>query len=169
MKDFLQGKWLGHSLHAALVHLPIALWPAAFVFDLLSNFGVGGNAMVKTSFYAIVLGFFVALLAAPAGLADWLDIKPEHPARKIGWYHMILNLAGVLLWGSNLLLRLNVYREATAVAFLPTVLSFIGTLVLLVSGYLGGMMVYHHGISVARVSKEKWRRLAEASGANVSS
>jgi hypothetical protein len=29
-------------------------------------------------------------------------------------------------------------------------------------------MIYDHGISVARTSKEKWRKMAEASGSNVS-
>jgi hypothetical protein len=38
---------------------------------------------------------------------------------------------------------------------------------LAVSGYLGGLMVYDHGISVARQSKAKWRQLAEAGRARV--
>ena len=29
LKDLLQGKWLGHPLHPALVHVPTGLWPAA--------------------------------------------------------------------------------------------------------------------------------------------
>src|SRR5437667_9812970 len=75
LKDFLQGKWLGHPLHPALVHVPLGSFTAALLFDVLSRVGVGGNAMVQTSFYCIAVGVIVALLAAPAGLADWLDIK----------------------------------------------------------------------------------------------
>jgi hypothetical protein len=36
-----------------------------------------------------------------------------------------------------------------------------------VSGYLGGRMIYDHGISIARLSKDKWRSIAEAGGANL--
>jgi hypothetical protein len=43
----------------------------------------------------------------------------------------------------------------------------IGTVVLIGSAYLGGLMVYDYGIGVARHSKEKWREVAEAAGANV--
>ena len=42
-----------------------------------------------------------------------------------------------------------------------------GTLILIGSAYLGGRMVYEYGISVARMSKKEWRKLAEAGGANL--
>jgi hypothetical protein len=50
---------------------------------------------------------------------------------------------------------------------LPLSLSVVGTLILVVSGYLGGRMVYHYGIGIARLSKGRWRRVAERGGANV--
>jgi hypothetical protein len=33
--DFLKGKWLRHPLHPILVHVPMAIWPSALIFDLL--------------------------------------------------------------------------------------------------------------------------------------
>jgi uncharacterized membrane protein len=47
--DFLKGKWLGHPLHPILVHIPMALWPASLIFDLLSGSATGGNVMVPTT------------------------------------------------------------------------------------------------------------------------
>jgi uncharacterized membrane protein len=35
IKSFLQGKWLGHPLHPALVHIPVGAWTAALIFDLI--------------------------------------------------------------------------------------------------------------------------------------
>jgi hypothetical protein len=29
--DFLKGKWLGHSLHPILAHVPMAMWPGALI------------------------------------------------------------------------------------------------------------------------------------------
>jgi uncharacterized membrane protein len=167
MREFLQGKWLGHPLHPFLAHLPTALWPAALVFDILSNLGVGGNAMVQTAFYAILLGLLAALAAAPAGFADWLDIKPDKPARRIGLYHMGINLTVVVLQVVNAILRWGEVGTAASVGALPLALSAVSTAALLVSGYLGGLMIYDYGINVARLSKGKWREIAREGGARL--
>ena len=165
--DFLKGNWLKHPLHPLIVHVPMATWPGALIFDLLSQWQIGGNAMVRLSFYAIIFGLVASLLAVPTGLLDWTGIKKEKPAWKIGLYHMSLNLIVALLFAINLGLRLHTFREATKVEGAPLLLSAIGTLLLVASAYLGGMMVYEYGISVARMSKKKWRKIAEAGGANV--
>ena len=165
--DFLKGKWLKHPLHPIIVHVPMATWPGALIFDLLSQWQFGGNAMVRLSFYAIIFGLVALLLAVPTGLLDWTGIKKEKPAWKIGLYHMSLNLIVALLFAINLGLRLHTFREATKVERAPLLLSAIGTFLLVASAYLGGMMVYEYGISVARMSMKKWRKIAEAGGANV--
>lgn len=167
MKAFLQGRWLGHPLHVLLVHIPTAAWPAALVFDVLALLGIGGQAMVRTSFYAILLGLVVALAAVPAGLADWLDIKPDRPARKLGVYHLTLNLVIWALWALNLAWRWSLPETADSVPLGAVALSVLANGLLLISGYLGGRMVYDNGISVARVSKKRWRRVAEAGRARL--
>src|SRR5881394_2421968 len=163
--DFLKGKWLKPPLHPILVHVPMAMWPSALIFDLLSRWN--GNAMVRLSFYAIAFGLIASLLAVPTGVVDWSGIKKEKPAWKIGLYHMILNLLVGLLFAINLGLRVQTFREATTVAGAPLLLSIVGTALLIGSAYLGGMMTYTYGISVARMSKDKWRKIAEAGGANL--
>jgi len=165
--NFLKGTWLGHPLHPILVHVPMAMWPGALIFDLLSQWQIGGNAMVRLSFCAIVFGLAASLLAVPTGLLDWSGIKKEKPAWKIGLYHMILNLVVALLFAINLGLRVQTFREASRISGTPLLLSIIGTALLIASAYLGGRMVYEYGISVARMSKKKWREIAEAGGANL--
>lgn len=167
MKDFLQGKWLKHPLHPILVHLPTGLWPAALVFDLIARFGGGGNAFAQASFYAILLGLISAAAAIPAGLADWWDIKPDKPARKLGLYHMALNLTITAIQIVSLILRLGTLSIAVTVGRLPLALSALATALLFMSGYLGGLMVYDQGISIARLSKKRWREVAKKGGAIV--
>jgi len=166
MIDFLQGKWLKHPLHPALVHVPTALWPSAFVFDLLSQFRAE-NAFVQLAFYAILMGLIFALMAILTGYADWMDIKPEKPAWKLGLYHMILNVIVVILWCINLALRARGIQTDASVPPGLVGLSAVTTLLLLVSGYFGGRMIYAYGISVARLSKKKWRKIAQDGGAAV--
>ncbi|HJR80372.1 MAG TPA: DUF2231 domain-containing protein [Anaerolineales bacterium] len=166
MVDFLQGKWLKHPLHPALVHVPTALWPSAFAFDLFSQFRAE-NAFVQLAFYAILLGLIFALMAIPTGYADWTDIKPEKPAWKLGLYHMILNAIVSILWGISLALRVRGLQTASSVSLGLLGLSALATVLLLVSGYLGGRMIYAYGINVARLSKKKWRTIAQDGGAAV--
>ena len=36
-RDFLYGTWLGHSLHAAVITVPVGSWSATMVFDLIGE------------------------------------------------------------------------------------------------------------------------------------
>lgn len=166
MIEFLQGKWLRHPLHPALVHIPTALWPSAFLLDVISQFRAE-NTLVQLSFYAMLLGLIVALLAIPTGYADWTDIRPEKPAWKLGLYHMILNGIVSILWGANLVLRVQSVQTDAYIPLGLVALSGVATVLLLISGYLGGRMIYAYGINVARISKEKWRKIAQDGGAAV--
>lgn len=167
LADILKGKWLKHPLHPIFVHIPVGLWPAALLFDLLSYGGIGGNALVQLSFCCIAFGLLVSSLAVVTGFIDWLEIKQEKPAWKIGVYHMAINGLVIVLFAANLGLRIGTFRQDSTVGPVPLTLSAVAVLFLVVSTYLGGMMVYDHGISVARMSKQKWRRIAEAGGANL--
>jgi uncharacterized membrane protein len=165
VKDFLQGKWLGHPLHPALVHVPVGLWLGAFLCDLLT-FTAGGNVFVQLSFYAMALGTAAALVAIPPGWADWSGIKREKPAWKLGLIHMLLNVAATLVWAGNLAVRWPHFQEATQVRLLELLLSAVGTLLLLVGAWYGKRMVFDQGTSVARQSKEELReRAAQAKSA----
>ena len=168
MKNFLQGNWLGHPLHSAVAHLPLALWTTALVFDLLSLTGGGNNIFVQTSFYAILIGLLAALLVIPTGLAEWLDIKPDWPAWRLSLWHLGLNVVASIVWLINAGLRLGTFQTAISVSGLPLILSVLATAVVLTAGYLGGRMVYDHGVAVVRTAAEKkWRPIAQRSGAHI--
>jgi uncharacterized membrane protein len=153
--------------HTIVVHVPMATWTFALVFDLFSLAGVGGNAMVRLSFFSIALGLAGALLAVPTGVLDWGGVKKEKPAWKLGLYHMGINLVVTILFAINLGVRFSTWKLAEKVSLLGVALSAIGTLLLIGGAYLGGLMIYEHGVSVARRSKEKWRRIAEQGHASV--
>jgi uncharacterized membrane protein/nitrite reductase/ring-hydroxylating ferredoxin subunit len=149
LKAFLQGKPFRHPLHPALVHFPIGLFILSLILDLASYLGDSSNHLVRASFYAMALGFGIGLLAILAGLADRSDIRLDHPARKTVNIHMTLNLIAMGLFGLNLLLRAR-QLELSQTALMIMLLSFAGVAIILVSGYLGGTMVYDNGIGVGR-------------------
>jgi uncharacterized membrane protein len=165
--EILQGKWLGHPLHPALVHLPIGAWFSACVLDVIAMAGAQNSGLARLALYFVGAGLALALLAVPTGIADWSEIKKEKPAWKLGLYHMIANAIAALIWCGNFGLRLHTLDAAQPITGPILVTSLAGTLVLFVSGYLGKLMVFDHGISVARESKKKWRAIAERGGARL--
>ena len=169
MKFFLQGRPFGHPLHPLLVHFPVGLFVMSLLLDL-STFLLGsGNAGVRGAFYSMAGGVIMALLAAVAGLADWSDIRADHPAKKPATTHLWLNVTAVLLYILNLLLRWGELGDTTTDA-IPLVLSLAGVGILSFSGYLGGTIVYDDGIGVGRHRRktelpDATVRLSEANGA----
>ncbi|MEW6160991.1 MAG: DUF2231 domain-containing protein [Verrucomicrobiota bacterium] len=163
----LKGEWLGHPLHPIFVHIPVALWPISTVCDLLSLLEAGSNLLVRLAFFCVLFALLVGALAIPTGLVDWSGIKKEKPAWKIGLYHLSLNLTVWLMFAISLGLRIPTFWHASKVESAPLWLGIAANLVLMISTYLGGLMVFDHGISVARHSKHYWRKQAEAGQANV--
>lgn len=164
--EILQGKWLGHPLHPALVHLPVGGWIVACGLDLAGAAGFGGEGAERLALWCVGAALAGALLAVAPGVADWSQIKKEKPAWKLGLYHMLLTLLSALVWALNFGLRFSTHGEQGVP--LPVLLtSCLGTALLFAGAYLGKLMVYDHGIGVARQSKKKWRELAARGGANL--
>src|SRR4051812_14538077 len=141
LKALLQGKPIRHPLHPALIHFPIGLFLLSLLLDLGSFLAGDGGWLVRASFYSIAFGVITALLAAVPGFVDYFAIRADHPAKKIGTYHMLLNLAVVILYLVNLGVRYG-QLDAAHVPTVPFLLSLGSMGMLTVSGYLGGMMVY---------------------------
>ena len=131
----------GHPIHPMLVAVPIGLWLFSFVCDLVFAFLGGGDNWRMVALYTLVGGIVGALAAAIPGLIDLLSL--ERALRRIAVAHMSVNLTVVALYVSNAWLRLSGASETTTL-----VLSAVAVAALVVSGWLGGKMVYEHGVAV---------------------
>lgn len=149
MKDALEGKPLKHPVHTMLVHFPIALFSLSFLLDLGSLLWPDKAHFVRAAFYTLVFGVVCALIAAVPGLVDYTDIRSDHPAKKTATLHMVLNFVAVGLYGISIGMRYGALDESKT-PLAPLVLSFAGIALISFSGYLGGVLVYDHGIGVGR-------------------
>jgi uncharacterized membrane protein len=132
-----------HPLHPMLIPFPIALWIFSFICDLIVAFRWGGALWSDMAFVAMAGGLIGALVAAIPGYLDYRSLAvPE--TQRIGRWHMIINLSIVIVFAVNLLLRINGEAGAT----LPLLLSLIGVVMLGIAGWLGGELVYVHGVAV---------------------
>ena len=133
----------GHPIHPMLVTLPIGLWVFSFVCDLAYAFGSGAPAWATVALYTMAGGIVGALLAAVPGFIDLLSLPPE--PRKTALIHMTINLTIVVLYIINFWLR-----SRTADGPGPYIgLSLLAIILLVVSGWLGGKMVFVLGVGVS--------------------
>ena len=133
----------GHPIHPMLVAIPIGLWIFSLVCDLAYAFGTGNNDWRLVTFYTLAGGIVGALLAALPGFIDMLSLP--FPVKRTALIHMAINLTVVALYAVNLWLRLQDAGHGTVLT-----LSIVGIGLLVISGWLGGKMVYEEGVAVGR-------------------
>jgi uncharacterized membrane protein len=93
-------------------------------------------------------------VAAVPGYLDYRSLTALSAAQRIGHWHMVLNLSIAVLFTINLWLRVG--SEASAV--LPVILSLVSIALLGISGWLGGELVYVHGVAVEREPQVSLRK-----------
>jgi uncharacterized membrane protein len=132
----------GHPIHPMLIPIPIGLWIFSLVCDLIHAGGSNNPAWTTVALYTMGGGIVGALLAAVPGLIDLLSLQPG--PRRTALAHMAINLTVVALYVVNLWLRLQAPESPGGLIWLSVFA--IGLLV--VSGWLGGKMVYELGVAV---------------------
>lgn len=137
VRDFLNGRWLGHPLHAVLTDAPVGILFLVVVFDIL---GEGGAAAV-----ALTLGILAMLAAALAGFADYADTDGR--ARERATLHSTLMILALLVYLVSLVLRIGAGSPAPATAVWLSIFAF---LILSAGAYVGGDVVYMLGNMVSR-------------------
>ena len=134
-----------HPIHPMLVPFPIGLWIFSFVCDLIFAYGSGNPVWKTVALYTMVGGLIGALCAAIPGLIDLLSLRPG--PRSTAIVHMSINLTVVVLFVINIWLRVSAGDQGASSK--GTVwLSLISIVLLAISGWLGGKMVYESGVAV---------------------
>jgi len=149
-----------HPIHPMLIVFPIALWIFSLVCDVVYHAGSYNPFWKGMAFYSMLGGIVGALAAAIPGFIDYLAIR-DRQVKRIAATHMILNLIVVVLFIFNLGMRFNAAADPDEQLF-ATILSVVGVLLMAVSGWLGGSLVYiHHvGAQSATESEDQERRAA---------
>lgn len=131
-----------HPLHPAVVHFPIACWSLAVAADFLGLYF--GETTWQYSALLLAVGCGMAIVAMMAGLME-LAYIPEGQALRDTHLHMGAMLAAFTLFTLSLLLRLNHFQPLPPNGIVLS-LDVIGFLTLMFGGWLGGKLVYGHGI-----------------------
>ncbi|GBD07973.1 hypothetical protein HRbin22_00199 [Candidatus Thermoflexus japonica] len=146
LREVLQGKPIGHPTHALVIHFPAGLWPAALLFDLLSWIRPDPT-LVRAAFYDILLGLGMAGVAILTGLLDFLPTVPGSRKRRLGWQHLLAQVGATTSFAVSAGLR-ALDPGSARTPILPLALAFLGVGLLLLGNFLGGELVYRHGMRV---------------------
>ena len=140
---------LGHPLHPAIVHFPIALLLSATIADVAWMAGI----TTDTHFAAILMaaGLAMGLVAMGAGLVDFTRLDDDVAP------HALPHMAAVgLAWlgyGIALYLRRDAFEGAAVeLGTLSIAFSIVSALVLALGGWLGGRLVYSFGAGVSKAA-----------------
>lgn len=140
IKDFLNGTWLGHPVHAALTDVPVGAMTVAIVLDVIGQ-PVAADVTV-------LIGVLSIVATAVTGLADYTDVAGT--ARSRATVHATVMTTALVLFVVSLLLRAGDPDDRAV----PIALLVIGYLVLTLGAEIGGDLVYLIGTNVNR---HAWR------------
>ena len=135
----------GHPIHPMLVVFPIAFLAGALATDL-AFWGTGDNFWARASVSLLAAGVIMGVLAAVAALIGFIAITRVR-SLAAGWVHFLGNAAAILIALGILLYRTESDPSAAVVPF-GIILSAVVVALFLVTGWLGGELVFRHRIGI---------------------
>jgi uncharacterized membrane protein len=147
----------GHPLHPLLVTLPIGMFVLALVADIV-YIRSANPTWFAISYWSSVTGIITALVAALAGFGDYFTMARYSRAKNMATAHMVLNLlmVGLFTLAAYLMQRID---PAVGSGFRTVLfLHGLGVVTLVVSGWLGGEMVFRHRLAVVEPEVDRGPR-----------
>jgi uncharacterized membrane protein len=149
----------GHPLHPPLTDATIGTYTTATALALADVTGLSKNAAASGWWLALLLGLVLTVFTALTGLADWLTITRRTPLWWTATWHMCVMVGATIFFGIAALVGHDGWHrgDVTAGAF---ALTAIGFCLLAVGGWLGGTIVFVHGMRVLNLVDEPAGRAA---------
>ncbi|HCO21537.1 MAG TPA: hypothetical protein DIT97_00115 [Gimesia maris] len=133
-------------MHPALVHVPIAFLLGGVVL-LLWAWWRANEIQHRVAAGMLLVGMVSGWLASTAGGLAYFTV-PAHTEQGhvLMYWHLGFGLAMLILftWLSTVSWR----GRTTAATKLQLTVALCGVVLLMLTGYLGGLIVYHHGAGV---------------------
>jgi nitrite reductase/ring-hydroxylating ferredoxin subunit len=136
IKDLLNGRWLGHPLHAAVTDIPIGLLLGVVVLDIIGQPAAADVVLIGTIVFMV--------LAALAGLADYSDTTGIALTRAT--LHATIMVVTLLILIVSAVMRAGAPVDRTV----PIALSIIGFILITAGAFVGGDVAYLFGNMVNR-------------------
>jgi uncharacterized membrane protein len=147
----------GHPLHPPLTDATIGAYTAAVVLGCLGAVGIAEDALAKGWWLALLVGLGFGALSALTGLVDWLTISWGTPLWRTATFHMLVMVIATLLFVLAAIIGYGPYEDAEVGAG-ALALALVGYAFLTLGGWLGGTIVFTHGMRVLNLVDEPTAR-----------
>jgi nitrite reductase/ring-hydroxylating ferredoxin subunit len=152
LQDFLNGSWLGHSLHPVLTDVVVGGATVAVLLEVLGWFGVTG---LRTALlWSLALTWLAGVTTIVTGLTDYKDTATGDE-RNVAGLHGLMNIVATLAFIGAFVFYLG--PDGT----LGPALLIGAFLVLSVGAFIGGHVVFKYGYMVNRNAFARGQRAAE--------
>jgi uncharacterized membrane protein len=153
----------GHPVHPPLTDATIGMFVLATALAVIGAAGAIEVAAGKACWLALIGGLGVALPTAATGFADWLRLEWGSAPWRTATLHLAAMVSALALYAVAAWLQYDGYRHGD-VETGGLILSMAGFAALTAGGWLGGTIVFVHGIRVVRLEESDARRDIKTSG-----
>ena len=149
----------GHPLHPPLTDATIGIYTFATAAAVLSRLGVSDENLATAWWLALIAGLIVTAPTALTGFVDWLTISRGTPLWRTATLHLSAMLSATIVFAIAAGAGHADYVDQT-VGGGSLVLMLIGFGLLTLGGWLGGAIVFVHGMRVLNLVEEPTARAA---------
>ncbi len=152
----------GHPLHPPLTDLTIGTYSFATVAAILDVTNIVHRNASYAWWIALVVGLGSSVLTASTGFIDWIGIEWGSELWKSATAHLTAMLAATGAFLAAALVGHAGYTHGT-ISSGAFVLTIVGFVLLTTGGWLGGAVVFVHGMRVLSLVKEPFESAVAAS------
>jgi uncharacterized membrane protein len=143
----------GHPLHPPLTDATIGTYSFATIAGFLEVVGITKNNGAVGWWIALVIGLILTVPTALTGLADWLTITWGSELWWTATWHLTAMVTATVFFGLAALFGHDAYTHAN-VSGGSYALTLVGFGCLTLGGWLGGAVVFVHGMRVLKLVDE---------------
>jgi len=131
----------------------IGAFTAATVLAAVGAAGVAEAELAKGWWLALIIGLGFGALAAVTGLVDWLSITRGTPMWRTATTHLVVMVLANVLFGLAAIFGHAGYVDGE-IGTAALVLALLAFVTLTVGGWIGGSIVFVHGMRVLGLPEE---------------
>jgi uncharacterized membrane protein len=143
----------GHPIHPPLTDATIGIYTFATIAALADVLGISDDAAAHGWWLALATGLIVTVPTALTGLADWLTIESGTPLKRTATLHLGAMVTATVVFLLALLVGKDSFDSGDISAG-PLLLTLLGYALLTLGGWLGGTIVFVHGMRVLKLVDE---------------
>lgn len=153
----------GHPSHPPLTDATIGMYTLAAALAIVGGLGWIEDAAGKGMWLALLGGLIAGAGAALTGLLDWLELPRDEPVRRTATTHMLVNVSATAVFAVAAVLQYDGFHDGRVVTS-ALVVTLVAYALLAVGGWLGGSIVFVHGMRVLESPAAERPHLPESLG-----